>query len=131
MKQTLKIIVLIELIVAYGPVFYLLILSLLMSPFMLLSALTGASIMLAPLFATILGALGCVGIFQVVIKLLDSDVKIQSPRAINTYLLSGITALLIGTVYIQAFRFPELIVFILPLLVLIHFTYLLRHYLFN
>jgi hypothetical protein len=102
-----------------------------MSPFMLLSALTGASIMVAPLFAAILGALGCIGIFQVTIKLLDRDTKIQSPKAINIYLLSGVTALLIGSVYMQAFKWPEALMFVLPLLILLHFVYLLRDYLFK
>lgn len=131
MKSVLKIIILLELIIGYGPVFYLLILSLIMSPFMLLSVVTGASIMLAPLLAAILGALGCIGIFQVVIKLLDRDTKIQSPKAISVYLLSGLTALLIGVVYMQAFKFPEAIMFILPLVVSLHFSYLLRDYLFK
>jgi hypothetical protein len=131
MKQALKIIILLELIVGFGPVFCLLVLSLIMSPFMLLAILTDESITLAPLLVTVLGVMGCIGMFQVVIKLLDRDVKIQSPKAINIYLLSGITALLSGITYMQAFKFPEIIMFLLPLLVSLHFSYLLRGYLFK
>lgn len=87
--------------------------------------------MLAPLCAVIFGVLGCIGIFQVVIKILYDGAKIQQPKTIKLYLLCGVVALLIIFSYMQAFNWPEILILILPILVLLHFVYLLRGYLFE
>src|SRR5690606_34235983 len=109
----------------------MLILSLIMSPFMLLSIFTGATTLLAPLLATILGSLGCIGMFQVVIKILDRDVEIKKPKLIKLFLSCGLAALIIGATYMQAFEFPQALMFLLPAFVLIHFVYLLKDQLFK
>jgi len=131
MRSVFKAIILLELIISYGPIFYMLILSLIMSPFMLLSIFTGATTLLAPLLATILGSLGCIGMFQVVIKILDRDVEIKKPKLIKLFLSCGLAALIIGATYMQAFEFPQALMFLLPAFVLIHFVYLLKDQLFK
>lgn len=131
MKSAFKVIILLELIVGYSPIFYMLVLSLIMSSFMLLSVFTGATTLLVPLLATILGALGCVGMFQVVIKILDRDVEIKNLKLIKLFLLCGLAALIIGVIYMQAFEFPQALMFLLPTFVLVHFVYLLKGYLFK
>ena len=131
MRSAFKAVILLELIIGYGPIFYMLVMSLIMSPFMLLSVFTGTTNLLVPLLTTILGSLGCIGMFQVVIKILDRDVEIKKPKLIKLYLFCGLTALIIGATYMQAFEFPQVLMFLLPAFVLVHFVYLLKDHLFK
>lgn len=128
MRAIIKFLLILEFVVAFFPVIYIWILSLIILPASIMLILSGGDGGLVPVIATILGSLGFWGITQLLIKILNPELPISKPSHIAIYLIAGILALIIGAIIMQATDFTSLVMFLLPIIVTLHFVYLKREY---
>ena len=131
MKVMNKILIIIEFIIAFFAVTYIWILSLVTLPLSVFGIIKGELSFVIPVAITFLASLGFWGIIQLLIKIVNPNLPISKPNHIKVYLLAGIVALVSGVIYMQAKEFNHLIMFLMPALVTIHFSYLEKGYLFK
>ena len=125
-----KIILLLETIACFGPITLLLILGVIGTPFVVLASVDQNQNWLFWLSVP-LGLIGLYGAFQLIIKVLDPDINISSPKKLRLMLVSGILAIAIHLSFNYRVGLFYILIVLLPLFATAHFTYMARGYVFN
>jgi len=128
MRIVFRILLILEFIIAFSPVIYLWILSLIVLPASVMLIFTGGGGGYTMVSLTTLGGLGFWGIIQLLLKILNPETPISKPSHIIAYLISGICSLVLAAVTMQATELSNFIMFLLPTFVTLHFTYLAKGY---
>ncbi len=132
MKTLMKIGILVEFVLGFTVMFFLWILGLIFSPVSLGNVVTGRQpdhIVL--LLLVLLGGLGLWGIGKLTTKLVVPSFRIEDPRRIKLFLISGLSALCFWgySTTISSVGYAAIIFF--PVIVTVHFPYLGREYLWG
>ena len=128
MRVIFKVLLILEFVLAFFPVVYLWILSLIVFPASVIGMFHGGKDAFVASLMTILGGLGIWGIIQLLIKILNPELPISRPKHIVVYIASGILALIIAAIIMQPSGLKNLVMFLLPAVVTLHFVYLKKGY---
>jgi hypothetical protein len=128
MRIMFRVLLILEFIIAFSPVIYLWILSLIVFPASVMLVFTGGSGGFIMVSLTILGSLGFWGIIQLLLKILNPETPISKPSHIIAYLILGVFSLVIASITMQATELSNFIMFLMPAFVTLHFAYLARGY---
>ena len=134
MKQVSKLLLLLEVLVCYGPAVCYLAIGLAFVPFWLLSALTGEFAALTLLLMVVGGVCGIIALVALVIKLLNPRMAVISAGKIRILSMFGMVAsvaILLQTGSLDRLYQAETLVFLLPVVASVHIIYLGRNYYFS
>jgi hypothetical protein len=129
MKIIFKVVLLVEAMVGFSVLIYFWVLGLIMSPVMVLRLLVNAEFeMVFPVLAIVLGGVGLWGMLQLIVKVMAPGSRVAAPCRLLVYVVCGLLAVSVVAVFL---RFDDnfFLIFLPPVLVTIHFMYLVREYL--
>lgn len=124
MKNLKNIVLIIEFFIAFGGYVFLWVAGLFYSPFVVLMLFGGSFKSFMMLGSIVFGSFGLIGIFQLLIKIIEPQDNVAPKGRLLSYVVMGVIAL-----FMCSFVFDEPLSPILPLIVIIHFCYLNRWYL--
>ncbi len=132
MSPLQRMLLLLEVIVCYGPAFLLWGMGLIVIPISITSLASGQISGLYLLAMLAGGGLGMAALISLVIKIMGSDSQIMSPFKIKLFMASGVIAIIAFLFMANVGGFNLLsILLLLPIIASIHLIYLGRSYIFN
>ncbi|WP_152085821.1 hypothetical protein [Pseudoalteromonas sp. A25] len=128
MKKTLRALYLLEFFVGFAPSVLILCVGIIFSPIYFVGLFSGAPEVLLYLFLVISGSFGFWGAISLLTLTLHPENENTSPFRLRVYLLLGLLASLIVSIFIVRIDNPWSFVFILPFVVTTHLAYKQRYY---
>lgn len=123
----IRLLVVIELVIGYGVVFYMWVLGVIALPLVLFTMFLGAGFSALPLvLAVFFGGFALWGVMQLVMKIFDPAFNIADIIVIRFYLCLGLSAFAIIIEYVKFNLSYSFVIFGPPLFVTAHLIYLER-----
>jgi hypothetical protein len=130
MKARYRILILLELILCFGPATFLLGFSVQLIPNAIPRALDLDLMSILILLSIVCGTLGLIALISVVLFIFNPGIRYINSAVIKVFILCGLTSVYTSFLILGYFREFGLL-YLLPIFATIHLTYLGRYYVFN